>query len=458
MSRKREPITTPETDSEPMLPEAVVRELRGAFGEVRPDANLEFSEYSEEEFRLALQDEDQRRVFWVRVGGYVKVAAGVMLALSVFWVASRPLGGGSGQKAGGPGSVDGSTAAAGAEGAGGEGGTGPDGMKLAGGPGRSNGAGPAGGALAEVEDLNGDGVRDAADLLLAARRFEAAQGGTAVDPGATQGPERMNAPVPRDVDQYVARLLGLPDAGAVAAQRRGEAARTARAHSDGGTTRVGNSAAPAGGNPGTANLSGDGGAPAGEAESGANAGAGLARPGVESGAGSDAGGGGAVGPNSATPGAEAAGGRRVVYDVVIDAQDAVVGSYQAEIRLNLPAGSDGQMVLEDVEGGVPPVFANRPYYSGVEMGQKGQDFRFQLLGFDAGNELPRGKIVVARIVLQVKSGSVPVGEAGLKSAATVTAEGVRPIKRARVELRPAGVISNNVEGLGAGGQPVRNEK
>ena len=102
-------------------------------------------------------------------------------------------------------------------------------------------------------------------------------------------------------------------------------------------------------------------------------------------------------------------------DVFIDAGDAPLAAYQFELKVTA-----GDVTLVGVEGGEHPAFASPPYYDPRALAQR----RIVIAAFDAGDDLPRGRTRVARVMVRVTGGRTPAYEATLVVAASGDARSI----------------------------------
>jgi hypothetical protein len=100
-------------------------------------------------------------------------------------------------------------------------------------------------------------------------------------------------------------------------------------------------------------------------------------------------------------------------DVFIDSGAQPLAAYQFELK-----ATAGRVAIVGVEGGEHAAFASPPYYDPAAM----QHDRVILAAFNTGNDLPKGKIRVARIHVQITGDAAAEYETKLTVSASSNGE------------------------------------
>jgi hypothetical protein len=100
-----------------------------------------------------------------------------------------------------------------------------------------------------------------------------------------------------------------------------------------------------------------------------------------------------------------------VVDVIIEAAAQPLAAWQVEVK-----ATSGQVRIVGIEGGAPGVFAAAPFYDPAAM--RGERVIIAAYSTAAATHLPRGRVRVARIHVQVTGGEEPQFQGTLHAAAT----------------------------------------
>jgi len=103
-------------------------------------------------------------------------------------------------------------------------------------------------------------------------------------------------------------------------------------------------------------------------------------------------------------------------DIEIEAPDDPLAAYQIELF-----DRSGRMQIAGVEGGDPAAFREPPYYDPRAL----RESRIVLAAFSTSEDLPRGRIRVARIHVMIEGDGEPEIESRLVVAATAGGREIR---------------------------------
>lgn len=124
------------------------------------------------------------------------------------------------------------------------------------------------------------------------------------------------------------------------------------------------------------------------------------------------------------PPAVTTGTRFKAVDIVLDTGESLLGAYQVEIvaKAGGTPALPGKITLVGVEGGDHAAFKSAPHYDPAALHEDQLKDRIILAAFNTGADLPKGKIRIARIHIQVE-GADPTYTVTVKAAAS--ADGTR---------------------------------
>ena len=105
--------------------------------------------------------------------------------------------------------------------------------------------------------------------------------------------------------------------------------------------------------------------------------------------------------------------RFAYVDVYVDSADRPLAAYQLELKADA-----GDVKIVGIEGGEHAAFKPAPYYDKAAMSGD----RVILAAFNTGNDLPKGKTRVARVMVQVTGDAKPEYRFTLTTAATTGGE------------------------------------